>query len=271
MDKHELAQQFQEYFRPEVAVSPSMKERTFRLRYEVYCREFGFEQEEDCPGGLERDEYDATARHCALIHKPTGMSAGTVRLIRSAPSHGALGLLPLQRFCDDSLDHPALHPALMPQAECCEISRLAVPQAFRRRAGERYTPWGAAPGATFSEREMRTFPLIAVSLFLAAAALVAMNCRPHVFVMMEPRLARMLSGTGLRFVQIGRLTHYHGSRAGFYIRHEQTAVDAMRPEFKALYDDILQTLSGAPANTPAPAAVHPEVRASARSLPWPAL
>lgn len=48
-----LAEAFEAYFDYSLARGDEQEE-IHRLRYDVYCREFGFEREEDCPGGWSR-------------------------------------------------------------------------------------------------------------------------------------------------------------------------------------------------------------------------
>ncbi len=227
------------FFEFQQAWSEEQRLQVHRIRYSVYCQEFQFEREEDCPGGLERDEYDNNSRHCLLVHRKSGTAAGCVRVIEPGP--GRLRLLALEQHCSESLEHPRLHPSRFSRQTICEVSRLAVPAFFRRRPGERETPYGNLEHAQVSEAETRTFPLIGMAMFLAATALVGLSGRPHVFAMMEPRLARLLARAGLNFLQIGRLMEYHGPRAAFYINQHE-AVETMNPPLKRLYGDILAQL-----------------------------
>ncbi|TCO82436.1 N-acyl amino acid synthase of PEP-CTERM/exosortase system [Plasticicumulans lactativorans] len=190
--------------------------RCHRLRYEVYCREFGFEREEDCPGQMERDEYDDQSLHCLLVHRSTQSSAGTVRLVLSRPD-APEQRLPFWAHCEDSLfaQHPN-HPACFPPGSYAEISRLAVGGAFRRRPGEQESPIGQIEGQDFTDVERRTFPLISLCLFLAASSLVVLSGREYAYAIMEPRLARRLASAGMLFERIGSDTDYHGLRAAFY-------------------------------------------------------
>ncbi|MCC5812181.1 MAG: PEP-CTERM/exosortase system-associated acyltransferase [Ectothiorhodospiraceae bacterium] len=231
------------FFEFQHAWSEEQRNLVHRIRYAVYCQEFRFEREEDCPGGMERDDYDDDSRHCLLIHRQTGTPAGCVRVIE--PGRGSDHKLALERFCGTSLEHPTLHPARFPRDTVCEVSRLAVPAFFRRRQGENLTPYGNVEELRVSDAETRTFPLIGMAMFLAATALVGLANRPHVFAMMEPRLARLLSRAGLNFVQVGRMINYHGPRAAFYI-HQHEAVDALQPPLKRLYATILQQLTSPP-------------------------
>ncbi|MCC5856516.1 MAG: PEP-CTERM/exosortase system-associated acyltransferase [Ectothiorhodospiraceae bacterium] len=237
------------YFRFLPGHEPDRLRQIQHLRYRVYCREFGFEREEDCPGGLEQDRHDPSAHHCLLQHRRTGEAAGCVRVIERG--HETEGLLPLEEFCGHSLTHPLLHPSRLPSHMVCEVSRLAVPAIFRRRAGEQLSPFGKQEGLVRSEEEPRCYPMIGMAMFLAATALVGFTGRQHVFAMMEPKLARLLARSGLRFTRVGELIDYHGKRAAYYINHRD-AERNMIPPLRRLYLGIRQDLA-TPVGLPAAA------------------
>ena len=191
-------------------------EEAFRVRYQVYCREFGYEREEDCPSGRETDAFDAQAWHAALVHRPSGMLAGYVRLVHAgagAPLHE----LPMEQHCRDSFTHPTLRPDRLDRDSICEVSRLMVHGLFRRRRGEAAMPFGGTVVPGFPPEQQRTFPLVAVSLFVAATVLGVHYRKQHAFAMMEPSLVRILRQTGLAFTQVGEALDYHGWRAAYYI------------------------------------------------------
>lgn len=218
-------------------------DRAQHLRYEVYCREFGFEREEDCPGQRERDEYDARSLHCLLMHHASHHDAGTVRLVLSDPGRPQAPM-PFVAHCGASLftDHPA-HPSRLAPELCCEVSRLAVASTFRKRFGENESPIGQIDGIDISAPELRTYPLISLALFVAATRLVAACGCLHAYAIMEPRLARRLAAAGLKFERIGNDVEYHGRRAAFYI-HLDTALAATAalPGMSAMYEYALARL-----------------------------
>ena len=191
-------------------------EEAFRVRYQVYCREFGYERAEDCPGGQESDAFDAQAWHCALAHRPSGMLAGYVRVVH-AEAADPLRELPMEQHCRDSFTHPTLRPDRLDRDRSCEVSRLMVHGLFRRRRGEAATPFGGADVPGFPPEQQRTFPLVGVSLFVAATVLCVHHRKQHAFAMMEPSLVRILRQTGLAFTQVGEALDYHGWRAAYYI------------------------------------------------------
>ena len=143
MIAEDFGDHFSDYFDVRFAHTEELMRQIHRLRYDVYCREFGFEREEDCPGGLERDAYDDHAVHCLIVHRDSGMGAGCIRVVvppESTPNFQ----LPMERFCGFSLTDPILHPARRPRTRVAEVSRLAVHTQFRRRAGESQSPIGRA-------------------------------------------------------------------------------------------------------------------------------
>ncbi|GAB3001926.1 PEP-CTERM/exosortase system-associated acyltransferase [Psychrosphaera aestuarii] len=234
-----IANHFSEYLQPTVAMTESEKEKAFAIRHDVYCEELKFEPLRE--SRLENDEFDKQSIHCLIQHRSTEKYAGTVRMVCSnSPEQ----LLPIEKYCLDSIDHPTLNPNLFKREEICEISRLAVPSEFRRRQSDKFK--GAATGAinetVYSERELRCFPFIAVGLYLSAASVVMKAGVKHVFVMMEPRLARSLKFVGIEFEQIGPVVDYHGKRAPYYI-DPYSLHKTLSPGFQLLFKNIINDLS----------------------------
>jgi len=248
---NDLADHFQTYFRILPADSPPLREQVFRIRYDVYCREFGFEKEECFPDGLEKDDYDDQAHHCIIIHRASGQGAGCVRLVTASPNDSEF-LLPMERCCAQSLKDPARDPRRLPRDRIAEVSRLAVHTGFRRRSGETASPAGRVDLSDISAEQRRTFPLLSLALFYASAALMQIRDRQHAFVMVEPRLARRLQALALPITQVGEPLEYHGTRAGFYLQ-AQAVVDNIPNELKGLYQYAHRSLStGLPDSDDAP-------------------
>lgn len=214
------ADAFCKYFYLLPANTAALRERVFQLRYDVYVREFAYESAESCPEQLERDAYDEQARHCLLVHRPTGMPAGCVRIVLTNP-RDRMAPLPFEKFCQSALRKQAFDSFAVNRETICEISRLAVPAHFRRRIGDSPTQGHALQDPSgLHDRERDGFPLIPVSLFLAAASMSVANGCHHAIAMMEPRLARMTRRFGLPFQQVGDLIDYHGPRAPYYVQRE---------------------------------------------------
>ncbi len=229
-----IAKHFSEFLEPYIAVNKEHKNTVFGIRHNVYCEELKFEPENE--DKIEKDEFDAHAHHCLIQHKSSKKHAGTVRIVYSQNEDM---LLPLEKYCLDSIDHPTLKPTNFPRDSICEISRLAVPAEFRRRQSDKFD--GAATGVinadVYSKQELRCFPFIAIGLYLSAANVVMKEGIDHVFVMMEPRLARSLRLVGINFQSIGPVIDYHGKRAPYYIPRKGFE-DTLPIGFKALFDKI---------------------------------
>jgi N-acyl amino acid synthase of PEP-CTERM/exosortase system len=239
MSNPSLDNHFQNYFDVFFADTPELREFVHRIRYEVYCREFRYEREEDCPGGMERDAYDQHSLHMLIVHKTTQAGAGCMRLITPSLTESDF-LLPMERFCGHTLTDPVWHPARLPRDHIAEVSRLAVHTQFRRRLGEAESPTGIS-ATSFSPDERRTFPLLSLALFYGGTALMVLAGRSDAFVMVEPRLARRLQIAGLPFVQVGELVEYHGPRAAYYVP-VQGVLDNIQGELRYLYDFVYESL-----------------------------
>lgn len=231
-----ISKHFSQYLQPQIAFANEYKQEVYSLRHQVYCEELHYEDEK--PDHIECDEFDERAIHCCIRHLGSQQLAGTLRLITA---HNADELLPLQKFCSAALTDTKLHPERFLPRQICEISRLAVPAAFRKRQSDQFA--GVATGAinesTFSVQELRFFPYIAISLYMAAIAMTYKTRRFHTFVMMEPRLARSLNFVGIYFQPIGPCIDYHGKRAPYYI-DSRTIKAGLSPGYRKLLA-IVQT------------------------------
>jgi N-acyl amino acid synthase of PEP-CTERM/exosortase system len=233
-----ISSHFFSYFETVIANSEELREKVFRIRHEVYCEELNFEPvKESC---LEFDEFDRYSLHCLIQQRSSKHSAGVVRMVRPVSSNQ---LLPIEKYCLNSITRKELDPSQFSREHICEISRLAIPKNFRRRVLDDFN--GAGVGAinqqSYSEIEVRCFPFIAVGLYLAAAALTIEEDIRHTYVMMEPRLARSMGFIGIKFEQIGPVVEYHGKRAPFYINPD-LLMKSLRPGFAKMLTDVLTSI-----------------------------
>lgn len=207
---------FHEYFRVLPVDTDSLRKEVFRIRYEVYCKELGYEKPNQFPDRQEYDDYDVSSFHCLLLHKASNQFAGCIRLV-SAKKDNSRHALPFECICSDKIDRSIIELEKLDPESYGEISRLAVCANFRRRAGEQNTPAGIMPEPCRVEEGKRSFPLVAFGLYLSAAAVGLNLGLERVFAMMEPRLARSLRMFGIHFQQIGFKVEHRGMRAPFQI------------------------------------------------------
>jgi N-acyl amino acid synthase of PEP-CTERM/exosortase system len=189
------------------AHSAELLDEVFRLRFQVYCLERGFENATEYPDGRERDDDDRRSAHFLVLYRPTRtaeeMAVGTVRLI--LPRAGAD--LPVFKM----LAEQERRKVGLPLGSTAEVSRFAVPRAFRRRLEEDFgnslDNASAASNATRRVLNLLNFWLIRAVVMMTASEGVT-----HIVAMMEPALLRLLRPLGIEFHPMGRIVEHHGLR-----------------------------------------------------------
>lgn len=177
------------------ATAPNERIDEYRLRYNVYVEEYGFEPRDRCPDGLESDEFDTYSCSMLLYDELTGGLAASQRLI--LPERLPNGLSTnLERLYAPLADYPLIDFVHIPRDRWCEASRTTVAPAYR---------WGAAK---------RAMPAM-VGLKLASIALARALERSTLFSLSDPRTVRLNRRMGVSMVQIGEDVDFHGRRAPF--------------------------------------------------------
>ncbi|WP_295438478.1 PEP-CTERM/exosortase system-associated acyltransferase [uncultured Thiodictyon sp.] len=238
---------FRNFFSIRLATALSDRQETFKIRYHVYCEEFGYEPAARFSQRMETDDFDGVASHCLITHTRSGQSAGCVRIC-PATVNEAPHPMPYEQSCAASLDRAAMAAMTAARRQLCEASRFAVDGAFRRRSGERLTRFGGINALTVEVGERRTFPLISVALMLAGTAMAELLGRPYMFAVMEPFLPRLLQRSGMTFRRMGRDLDHHGIRA-VYLTDTRDFVRNLTGELQEVYawiHDRLTTKCAAP-------------------------
>lgn len=217
---------FFDYFELVRANDDTLREAAYRIRYQVYVSEMGFEKAEDCPGGRETDLYDRRADIMLLRHRASGRFAGCVRLILADADPARP--FPFELACGRRVEEDV-------RSRVGEVSRLAVVADFRRRRTDTFMGLGAPIQAATNQRRNPVTP--AFGLIFASAWVGLERGLDAVYTLMELRLARLLQSLGLRFIQLGDPIDYHGPRAPFRITRdalESPEVDARIRQVSAL-------------------------------------
>lgn len=247
MSDIDLVTPYREYFQILYADTEALRNRAYALRYQVYCQELGWESPDGFPDGHEKDRFDDASLHCILVHRPSGLDAGTVRLVYTL-ADSPEPCLPLTAHYDSRLYNSEFSPLNVPKGTYGEISRLALIERFRRRPGEHNTPDGGPENFQWTPTDRRRFPHIALGLYLAAATVGLSQGLNAVYAMMEPRLARHLHFGGIFFEQVGEAVEFRGQRAPFYLSRSML-FDHLETPLRALLDAIAEDL-GAAINAP---------------------
>ena len=119
------------HFEVVTALTPTLLDEVYALRYQVYCVEHAFENPADHPTERETDRHDPVSPHVALVCRSSGEVVGTTRLI--LPSGGLVPSLPLQSLLGQDARSELRH---YPLEQMAEISRYSISKSFRRRKGE---------------------------------------------------------------------------------------------------------------------------------------
>ncbi len=214
---------FNHYLAVVPANSGELLDKAFRLRFQVYCLERGFEKAADYPDGRERDGDDRRSLHSLLLDRATGSAVGTVRLI--LPRGG--DELPVSKL----IGADPVHGAGLPLETTAEVSRFAVAKAFRAQLEEGWRPRPGHAAAARGERgpalQLLTFGLIRAVVMMSALGEIT-----HIVAMMEPALLRLLRRLGIAFHPLGKLVNHHGLRQPGWalIEHLIACITECRPE-----------------------------------------
>lgn len=183
------------------------KTQAYRLRYRVYCEEHGIDYAAETGSHLDQDYYDDHAEHYLLIHRKTGKTAGTLRLVLPRKLR-AKESFPSQEYCD--------HPLLQTTDKIgglCEISRFCMAPEFRRR------PEDGRFLSAFSDQDAidalppftrRTIPYAPAALLTGAMEAALQNRIMDCIWMVEPEHLQSLDQIGFSYRCLGPHLDYQG-------------------------------------------------------------
>lgn len=203
-----LVDLYKKWFAVVPAVTPELVRESQRLRYQVYCVETGFEKAEEFPDGLERDAYDSHSVCSLLIHRPSRMVAGTVRLILPGREPGDT---PAFAISSDLRD---MEESRLPRHRTAEISRFAISKEFRKRREDTLIP--ALYEQAGQAGDQRVIPHITLGLMQAILQMSIENGMEHLAIVVEPALDRLIRKLGIYFKPVGPLIDFHGRRRAHY-------------------------------------------------------
>jgi N-acyl amino acid synthase of PEP-CTERM/exosortase system len=190
-------------FSSSIADTPEERDESFRVRFQVYCIDNGFEDPANSPDGLERDSFDSHSIHSVLTHNATGNAIGTVRLVLPE-ENGERRVLPVRQIVG-ALAADGVAP--FPIEGTAEISRFSIVKSFRQ-----HTPDQGFEAQLSHEEWRKMLFHLPLGLMKSMVEMSARAGLTHWVAVMEPALLRLLTRLGIHFNSLGSLVDYHGRR-----------------------------------------------------------
>ncbi len=178
------------------ATSQADLNKCFRLRHQVYCVENTYEPCDSSLQQLETDKYDKYSAHALVIHKSTGLVAGTVRLI--LPESDLRPPLPMLALTGNK-------PIPFPLTFTAEISRFAISKEFRKRLLQTR----GQPGHMRNSVNRDMVILCLIRAFIELGAKYGVH---HFCALKEGSLIRRVARLGIHFEPIGPEVECRGKR-----------------------------------------------------------
>lgn len=214
------------YYRKVPRTDPRIDE-VYRLRYKVYCDEWGFENPEDHPGHVEIDEFDPHSSHFAVIREDNDEMIGTTRIIFSSDLGFPLeGHVVLDQGALDGIERSLIG----------EVSRLAVSKDYRRRYVDKvmfeFKEYDEEYENYTSAERRKVDQEIVLNLYSCIYRECADRNLTHLIAVMADGLYLLLKRLGIIFKQIGASVDYHGPRTPYICCIEETLrnIERRRPE-----------------------------------------
>ena len=189
----------------------ALRKETYRLRYQIYVEEFGFESPSDHPEGYERDIYDAHSVHFAVVDEHSGEVVGTTRVVLNSE----IG------FPMTKIDHISFKGAPSDLNKIMEISRFAVHTNYRRRR-EDLLFYGAPEMNPLDAKEIlqrvpdrRKRPVLLYGIFRLLYHLSRMKGIDFWCMISEQNLFEAVTYMGFIFHPIGLEVNFHGLRTPY--------------------------------------------------------
>lgn len=210
-DELSILKGFNQYFEMIPAFSQELKEEVYKLRYQIYCLETGFENPDEFENEMEIDDNDERSVHYLIRHKSSNTFVATTRLILP-DINNVNRMFPVEEHC--TIENQQML-SNVPRHHIAEASRFCVSKNFKRRKSDANTLAGIGKDtydASFSDDERGTFPHISLALFACLIEMSRNHGITYWYVVMEPALYRFFDRLGVHFHPIGPLVDYHGKR-----------------------------------------------------------
>lgn len=214
------------YVQQKEAGSTAIMEELFRLRFKVYCEEWGFENPEDFPDKKESNAFDEIAEHFAIRSLPDDAIVGTARVI--CPSD--LSYPVIEHCTIDWCTHDRLLNSCG-ETRIGEVSRLAISKELRKRI-EDNSEMGyisAVPDVQGTENNKRKYNFVHEFYKYLLLQSIDMGFT-HWYVAMKRGLYVLLKRVGMVYHPIGPEIDYHGLRTPYLGNLEEIRLSMLKKD-----------------------------------------
>ena len=183
----------------------------YQIRYQVYCRETGFEDPNEFTDGMEKDKHDRHSVHFAVRDRVNGNWMAAMRLVMAGS-----GRLPSEMHCNTE----PLPENLIMRASMVEFSRLCVLQSHRRHNRDRSVRLKIVDGKSgevIITRPDPRYPEIMLGLINATFEWSRRNHARYCYFLVNPALARTLKRLNLDLRPVGEPTEHRGTRTPYIV------------------------------------------------------
>lgn len=208
------------------ATTPLLEETGHRIRYDVYCRELGYEEGD--ASHREADCYDSHAAQLLLFDRSAQQYIGCVRLVHGR-QHGQSYMLPFEEICGDKLDQRIVRMVKESGEPYLEVSRLTIDRPFRNKSNVDIAEQG--------EKKSRVAPSALITLYLGVQAYAQTHHAKYLFALVERKLLRGLHRLSIPAFQIGESVEHRGGRVPVMIEVkdiEAVIPRLLRPKYNAI-------------------------------------
>lgn len=229
-----------EIFDVRLAADEATEAQAFSVRWEVYCRELGYEPAERFPDRRECDADDRRSVQVVVAHRASARPVGCFRLLLADPADiprpfhveqvcGARRLACIPTDGQARLGH-------------AELSRFCIIAPFRHYdAAHEDPPWGIARAAWDAEVPLHRG--IAGMMWLAAAHIAVRIRLDFLLTLMEPRLQVLGKVMGLNFQSIGDPVEFRGIRVPYRIDRRSLRALLALPQTAALLRPLQDSIA----------------------------
>jgi len=222
-----------------IADTDALKNAVYRLRYEVYVNECGFESPNDHPGGLEKDSYEDVSTHLAVVEDIGNGKHRVIGTTRMVHSKG----FPLEEAVPEVFCNFENNFSKPPAMTTIEISRMAVLKRYRRRISdgllgvESYIRVKDGKQEWIDD-ERRKRPYVIMGLYQSVVQFTKQNNITHWYMLSERALKYVLGKFGYIFHKIGEGIEYHGRKRIPYLADFSEIDENIKTNHPKYFDEL---------------------------------